>query len=291
MKMASPLLVLHALERRPHRLVIWLSLLAVCVLALLDYLTGWELSFSVFYLLPIAASSWCVGRAGGLLVACLSVALGFGVDALAGGFYSSVWVHVWNVSVRLGVFAIVAITLTTLRSALAHATEQASVDSLTGIANTRKFYSQLEHQLGLTARYGVPFTLAYIDLDNFKTLNDMLGHQAGDAALKAVADALTASLRRTDLVGRLGGDEFAVILPRTNADEARRALAHAKADVLHQIRTHDWPIGVSVGAVALAADSPSPEEMVHAADELMYRVKRSGKNDILVEAYGTRTLV
>lgn len=277
--------LLEALRGQSPVLMLAAGLSIVALLGLADFATGWELSFSIFYLVPIAISAWGAGPRGGLLVASVSVAVGFGTDYLAGSAYSSDLVHLWNVMARLGVFVTVALTLVALRSALDHARAQAGMDSLTGLPNARHFFTQLDGELRDAARRDTPLTLAFIDLDNFKSVNDTLGHRAGDEVLRAMAAVLHAALRAHDKVGRLGGDEFAILLPHTALAEAQLALARVMQAADAEIVAHGWPISLSIGAVAVERGSASSEDLMHAADELMYRVKRAGKGSLAVEPF------
>ena len=102
-------------------------------------------------------------------------------------------------------------------------------DGLTGLLNGRGFYEAAAVELARSSRYRHPLTLAYVDLDDFKEINDRLGHARGDAVLVAVAHALRRACRSTDLVGRLGGDEFVVLFPETDRDAAEAALVKLRS--------------------------------------------------------------
>lgn len=164
--------------------------------------------------------------------------------------------------------------------------ELARTDVLTGLANRRSFYESLQMERSRTVRYGRPITLAYVDLDNFKRVNDTLGHSVGDELLVCVASLLRNTLRASDLVGRLGGDEFAVLLPETGAQAAESLLQKLALVLNDAMRARNWPVTFSIGAAAFL-DNPVPvEEMIRTADELMYSVKKSGKNRISVALMG-----
>lgn len=124
-------------------------------------------------------------------------------------------------------------------------------------------------------RSGHPLTVAYIDVDDFKSINDAHGHRAGDDFLVRAAAAMTDDLRATDLVARLGGDEFAILLPETDVDEALSLLSRLHATL--QATTAQWTSGFSIGAVTFAVPPRSADEAISAADHVMYDVKRDGK--------------
>jgi diguanylate cyclase (GGDEF)-like protein len=137
----------------------------------------------------------------------------------------------------------------------------------------------------LAARYGHPLVLAYIDIDNFKAVNDSRGHAEGDRILRSVAATLTESVRSTDLVGRLGGDEFALLLPETAEAGAEAVLAKVRAHLEGAAAGGSWPIGFSIGAAAFAVSPPDLEAAIGLADSLMLSVKREGKGETLVRSF------
>ncbi len=136
------------------------------------------------------------------------------------------------------------------------------------------------------ARYQHPFTLAYIDLDNFKLVNDRFGHATGDRALSTVAGFIREHSRRTDALARLGGDEFALLLPETDEDVARAAIAKLRKGLTQEMQRHGWPVTFSIGVVTCRACPGSADELIAAADRLMYSVKNGGKDDDRYSVYG-----
>jgi diguanylate cyclase (GGDEF)-like protein len=165
-----------------------------------------------------------------------------------------------------------------LEAALAKERELSRLDALTGVGNRRAFYEVLEAERSRALRYDRPLTVAYLDLDNFKKVNDSQGHGAGDQLLSAVAGKLRANLRITDFVSRLGGDEFAVILPETNVHAAETVLEKLRVTLLESMRAHRCEVTFSIGAVTFLNPKDSLEVMVRIADETMYTAKSNGKN-------------
>jgi diguanylate cyclase (GGDEF)-like protein len=140
--------------------------------------------------------------------------------------------------------------------------ESATHDALTGLPNRRAFDRVLARELERSSRYGEIFSLAIIDLDGFKQLNDSRGHAAGDALLRQAADTIREACRASDVAGRLGGDEFAVLLPQTNQFEAAalcerlRAAVEALADVSLSWGVAEYPThGVDASTLMRAADA------------------------------------
>jgi diguanylate cyclase (GGDEF)-like protein len=158
-------------------------------------------------------------------------------------------------------------------------------DSLTGLKNRRSFEHDLRATMARGRREGTTGALLMIDLDDFKNVNDSLGHPAGDSLIAEVAEVLRKRTRESDVLARLGGDEFAIVLPRCSAAEARIAAeAIAEAVREHEPAAGD-PITASVG-VAIFGDDPraSLETIVSEADTAMYAAKDAGRNGVRVFA-------
>ena len=152
-------------------------------------------------------------------------------------------------------------------------------DALTGLANRALFLDRLEHALRLSGRSGASLSLLYLDLDDFKTVNDNLGHSVGDELLSAVADRLSSAVRSADTVARLGGDEFAILLEDTSAADAQ-VVATKLLDVMGeplQLPANRLLIRASIG-IAVHESADDAGDMLRHADIAMYAAKRQGKN-------------
>jgi diguanylate cyclase (GGDEF)-like protein len=148
-------------------------------------------------------------------------------------------------------------------------------DPLTRLGNRRAFTRRLAEEAHRAARYGRRFALVVLDIDGFKGVNDRHGHEAGDAALRAVGDVLTDSLRRSDCAFRLGGDEFALLLEEAGEREAVLAVDRVAARIAAVVAGEGRTLLASFG-VALAEATPDPEALLRAADAAMYEAKRAG---------------
>lgn len=160
--------------------------------------------------------------------------------------------------------------------------EQAVTDELTGINNRRKLIAVLNDEFNRASRYGSPLTIAMIDLDDFKNVNDRYGHDSGDVVLKAVARIMADNIRESDCLGRYGGEEFCIVLPHTGLDDAvsmldrmRERLAAASMN-LPGGRTIS--ITMSAGLAQLEEFFENPSHLVHSADQALYQAKQDGKN-------------
>ncbi len=161
---------------------------------------------------------------------------------------------------------------------------EAATDELTELPNRRQFEDALTTEIGRIERFGGSLALIYADLDDFKTVNDRYGHQAGDDVLRAFAEILRKSVREIDVPARYGGEEFAVLLPQTDVLGAERLAERIRADLAaRQVDTRfSAPLAVTASfGVAAFPDEPSKSALFAAADQALYRAKRSGKNCVV----------
>ena len=274
-----PAALLASWERVPPGIVISISLVVVALNFLASYSSQEDLRFSFVYMAPIALSAWFVGRAAGVLLSVLSAAAWLTEAVLEQALPSQEAPALyWNTAMLLVFFLAQSLILSALRDALQREKKAARLDPLTQIPNRRFFFELAENEIQRVARYGGAFTVAYMDLDNFKHVNDRDGHETGDRVLILAADAMRRSLRVNDVLARLGGDEFIVLLPETGAAEADTVFRKLEERLAEIMRTGDWPVTVSVGAATFEKPPSSVEEMVGLVDELMYAAKMSGKN-------------
>jgi len=156
-------------------------------------------------------------------------------------------------------------------------------DPLTSLANRRTLERELSTRFEHARRYGRPLSLAMIDVDHFKRINDTFGHPVGDDVLRAIATLLKRTTRASDCVARYGGDEFAVILPESQMLEALQAAEKIRAEVATRSfgNAMPWRVTVSIG-IACTGHSQFDDvwQLVHAADAALYRAKRNGRNRI-----------
>lgn len=273
---------LFTLLRRQSRFrILGIALLLLLLVGWLDYLTGLELVFDVFYLLPVTISAWFVGRNVGLWFALASAVTISWVNLRLTDTSSFLVTESWNFLAQLAFFLLFARLSNILGSRLEDETRLARTDFLTGASNARAFYDQAQMELNRSHRSGQPLSIAYIDLDNFKKVNDARGHKEGDRVLKTVVNTLKQTLRGSDLVARLGGDEFAVLLPDTNDVQSRALVKRLQAILLQASEASGWPVTFSIGVLTCLEAPQTLETMIAKADELMYKVKASGKNAVL----------
>jgi diguanylate cyclase (GGDEF)-like protein len=277
--------------RLPPRAVFAFGVAIVALLGVTDYATGREVSFSIFYLAPVALVTWRAGRTPGVAVSVIAAAVWGGVDLAGGSRYSSPLIPVWNSLVRLGSFIITLWLIDAVHRAHGVERNLARTDPLTGVANGRAFHELLDRELSRVRRTGSPLTVAYLDLDRFKAVNDALGHEAGDRLLREVASRIARSLRAQDLVARLGGDEFVLLLPDTEASAARAALDRSLGVVREAVSACPGApagVGATIGAVVFTQAPASSDAAIRAADDRMYEGKRAGRDRLLLETWPSR---
>jgi diguanylate cyclase (GGDEF)-like protein len=168
---------------------------------------------------------------------------------------------------------------------LDHERNLSRTDHLTGAANTRAFLELIQSEINRYERYQHPFTVVYIDLDNFKMVNDRYGHLGGDKVLRAIVADIRKRLRKTDTVGRLGGDEFGLFLPETGQDAAQVVVKKIHSGILAAMQLRKLSVTASLGVVTCQGVPPSAETLIKSADELMYSIKNHGKDGIGYSVY------
>lgn len=242
----------------------------VATAGLADYVTGYAMAFSLFYLLPVLLATHVLGKRAGLMVAALAAGV-WTLAQLATGFPDFNGLRsAWNLLMRLGILLLVAYLLLALETEM----KDARYDYLTDLSNRRQFMRVLDAERNRSARTGNPYSIMYLDINHFKTLNDTLGHAAGDEALRIVATTLHTLSRRMDVPARMGGDEFAVLLPDTDATECRVIAERIDRAIAGEFEKRQWPVGISIGMVTACGIEETIEEILHTADKTMYQTKR-----------------
>ena len=273
--------VFERLQRLPRAAVLFVGLASIVLIAVLDAATGPTLALNVFYLLPVMLVTWVTASLACGLVAVLATFLVGPLEAYLDGFaFYSLPVALWNAGMRAAVFCVVLLLLSEMRKLVARLQEQSMTDELTGVANRRAFLLVAAREIERSRRYGHQLSLAYLDIDGFKAVNDRQGHAIGDRVLVALAGAAGATARSVDTVARLGGDEFVVLMPET--DEGAALLL---ADRLHEVCSQAAGSGAeritcSVGVVTYEQPPENVGELLASADALMYEAKAAGGDDV-----------
>lgn len=277
------------LENRPRRLLFVASLLLALVMGALNYLLGMY-SLTILFVIPIFLSSWFVGKRHGFFTAfvcavtnLVSSAMGAATDVDPAIFFGGTAIH--------GCYMfLLGLMFSTLKGKLENEVQMARIDPLTNALTRRGFYELAEYELSKSRRYSRPITFAYLDLDNFKEINDTLGHGAGDRLLSRVADAIRKNTRETDTVARVGGDEFVIMLTETNPDSAKVVIDKLRSRFHKEMEKEGLPVSFSMGVVSCLRASDPLDDILVKADSLMYAVKSNGKNAIRYEILACPTM-
>ncbi len=256
-----------------------LLLVAIALIARLDHVM--EEDLAVLYVIPVALAGWRLGRVAGLVCA---------LFAAAGSIVVTREVEVLNAVTRAFAFVFVAMTLAVIREMnrklgqlLEREASLSRTDPVTGLPNARAFRERLQTDLERVRRSGSPICLAYVDLDEFKRVNDGWGHQTGDRVLRQVADVLRNTVRAADCCARVGGDEFALLLVDVRpegAEKIARRIVEQVSGAGASFPGSDF--GASVGIAYLENAPTDADDLVRAADDAMYQAKRAGKGRVVV---------
>lgn len=252
----------------------------ILIISIIRYYSGPELAFTLFYIFPIILASWKSGIWAGIFISFSSAFLWVFVDLASPDLYSNTIILYLNNIFRLIVFLIITYIVSELKTALNNQKRLARIDPLTSIANRRAFYEIANLEIEKARRHQFPISLLCLDLDNFKEINDTLGHNTGDLLLKLVARTISQNIRSIDLAGRLGGDEFGILLPQAKSDSAFIVAKKLREKILETMRNNKWRVTPSIGLITFSKAGNSIDEMINKADALMYSAKNDGKNTI-----------
>lgn len=250
---------------------------AIVLIGVGDECTDTRISLAVFHVIPIAVVAARHGWRPALPVLLAATAASGLVDMMAGVFITDgAFILFWRTFDRLLVYIAAIVLLARLRHLYRRAEALARLDGLTGLLNQRAFKERCAEEVRRCARRGEPLSVAVLDLDGFKAVNDTFGHAEGDEVLRQVGGVL-AALRSGEVSGRLGGDEFAVVFPGSDAAAAGLAVERLLAALSKAMSGRRWAVRCSIG-VACAEDATTDvTELLHRADEAMYAMKQASR--------------
>jgi len=239
-----------------------------------------EFRLGILYVIPVLLVAWHDGLAWGSGFAAATALLRFviGIDQMPAD--TPLIARLVNELSYLAVVGVAIAGLSQLRRTQAQLQQLATHDPLTNVLNARAFSAELAQELGRNRRYGRPLALIYLDLDDFKKVNDVHGHATGDAVLRLVADATRSAVRQADVVGRLGGDEFGVLMPETEGIVAHAAATRLAAGIRTVFRGTP-SVTASIGVVSVTGSEAGTDELLRKADQAMYEAKRGGKDRVV----------
>lgn len=257
-----------------------LSSLALTLTVLLDI----EIPYYTMLMLYVIVVAFCANYVGGSFTFFFSVVAAFGrtsVQALHYGSFPDL--AVWMFFNVLCAYLLISFLIVKKNNLLDQLEKTSLTDTLTSLPNRRAFNNRLEQAVSHAKRYGEKLSIAYLDVDGFKGVNDTMGHHRGDDLLSLIAETMMKDLRSDDLPARLGGDEFAIIYAHKNGDGM---VPRLKAELDMAVRENGFPVSFSIGVINYFGDKEvSSDDLVKYADELMYEVKRGTKNAICTKDY------
>ncbi len=267
--------------RNVRQWFVWLTCFAVIfLLGIVRNVTEAEFAFSSFAILPIAVTAWFCGRKAALTLSCVATAMWAYTDLTSGQQFLIPLIPWINALTRLILYGLISLLVAHVRMQYSIERERATLDVLTGLLNRRAFLEVGNAEVTRALRYAHSMAVIFIDLDNFKQLNDSRGHEVGDHALRATSEALRGILRSSDRACRLGGDEFSVLVPEIRFDAAVD-VGIKIADALKIALNDFFPVTASIGVAWFDSGETSFSEMLKASDHLMYEVKKGGKGNVL----------
>lgn len=259
------------------------ALVLLVGLSAVDYYSGPDVSVSLFYLLIVAFVAWTTRQARlAVASAIICAAVWLVAEVLTIGAPSTA-ILVWNALTRLAILVTIALLIARLRAALDTEKALARTDFLTGLLNARAFAELASAEIARARRFDHTLAVAYLDLDDFKLVNDKLGHAQGDTLLREVAQLIRSQLRKTDTIARVGGDEFLVLLPETSRPDAVRAMEKLRKTLDAAMKERDLNVSFSIGVATYAGMAADVQVMIRTADALMYQAKAAGKNCVRFE--------
>lgn len=272
-----PVTLTEFMSKQPRKVLVSAGLLLLAVVAAADWFIGRTMlefpGFAAFYLIPISFFSWFLGRRIGTLTAILSGAIVLGLDLDR----KRSTLAFWNTLVWVVLYFASAFIISQLTVLYQGERRLARVDSLTRIPNRRALFEFATRERARAERQHLPLSVAYIDVDRFKEINDLFGHSTGDKLLALVASVIERTLRPSDFVARMGGDEFAIFLPATQDSDASAVLNRVRHALDRAMGQRQWPVTFSIGLETFTGPWPAVDEMLSRADELMYAIKHDEK--------------
>ena len=247
-----------------------------------------EIIFAPLYLIPIAILSWFIGKWNGLTASVLSTIMWLAANIYSGGLYDSAFPYYWNSIICLSTFLLISSLISYLRVELEQNRSFYQLDTLTGIANSVGFREAAQKEIDWANRFDRPFSLGYLDVDDFKLINEQMGYTVGDQVIREIAKNIQSHMRRSDLVARVGGDEFVLLLSAAGQEAAREAINRIQQQLKNAMETKGWPLTFSIGVLACTDHPKTVDEILQLTAELRDFVKNNGKNGICFSEYKSK---
>jgi len=277
--------IFNILDKRKPRLIWLLSVFAIALICVAVFLANNNVDLRLLLVIPVLLASWYGGRKTGAAIAILTAISLFATNYSLHFYKDNNISKAYDILIALVVYLFISIIITNFRKVYGIEIVAADTDILTGLSSSRKFYADLEAEINRSRRYGHSLSLVYLDVDNFKNINDTLGHSVGDELLIILSISLQASLRTNDIIARIGGDEFVCILPETEQIAAKSALLKTQKALNDNMIQYGWNVSFSIGVITFEKLPDDASQGVKLVDDLMYKVKKGSKNDIAFQVW------
>ncbi len=261
------------------------AVVTVILIACLHYAAGPLFEFHLFFFIPIVIASWFTNKYFSYFIISLVIISWTLGDYLIASETLLPIAFFFNALMHAFILIYVNHLLTYIRTLLQKEAQMAREDALTQILNRRGFFEYGETAISTANRYKLPVTIIFIDLDEFKSINDTLGHKIGDQLLYQTAKVLKENIRKSDVAGRLGGDEFCLVLLNINSSQALEFSENLRNRLKECMNHHNWNTTFSMGIVSYNTVPDDFQEIIQEADKLMYQVKNKGRNGFLHSSY------
>ena len=273
------------LQRSHPALAICGTIGMLILAAICDWLLPANFSLAFLYAIPVLFMAWYFGAVVASVMMLVTGTLWISIEVLTRAHNLPISALLWNLLMQLALMATLAYLVLRLRSVIAQNHETARRDTVTGLSNSRSFYEIAEIEVLRAKRYGHPISLAFIDLDDFKLINQRFGHPVGDRLLAEFAHLAFSIFRRTDTIARIGADEFVILMPETKQEEAKAPIDKLRSSLDIVMKENNWPITLSIGVYTFLTMPNNLQVMITFADSLMYQVKLAGKNQVAYEIF------
>ena len=254
------------------------ALASIAAILSLDLVTNVQIQVETLYFFPLAVVALQLPNAiEAVLFAALIVTCRQFVSEIEGFVYASP--RYWFIALgNTAVTSLLTVALARrIRRYYFQTLNLATTDALTGISNRRVLMDSIEREINRLSRHGGMFSIVMLDVDDFKKVNDSMGHNAGDALLKTIAEVIYSTIRRTDVACRLGGDEFAIMLVATNREDSSRICTKLSETIRTQSMDRGLGATVSIGCITFDRPPANATEALSQADKMLYIAKGNGK--------------
>ena len=260
------------------------AIFEISVIAYIDYFFGSNINLFVLYLIPCVLATWYIQIRYGLFFVVFAVFISYLSDIILKTNTNILYTSI-NAIARMSVFIVAVITVDKIKKLTNELERLTLTDPLTQIGNKRAAFARGDEEIQKMKRSKLPLSILFIDLDNFKSVNDTFGHEAGDEVIAKTGATLKNIIRTTDFTARIGGDEFVVMLYDTNIKGALVTAEKIRAELEEIFSNQGYGVTSSIGAATFIKPPHSFSAALDCADSLMYKAKNTSKNAIASEVF------